>query len=251
MRPTVLSLCAALAILVGARPGLAQEMVCGAPPFDHPPEVAAVLDDLAPVLKAFPSFDRTLDNDLDALCLADRLYGVQGYMDPSDGRIVIARGLPEGLRAAVVVHELRHLQQLTLGACPAPGLAMAEHARAVLAMEADASVASLVVAWRMRELGREDLWEALAGWPMQADIAVAFEAEMHASGNVALAAGAAFQQWFESDSREEAYYVAACSQYLDEAERDHRLPSYGSLDPAFDARLCRLPDGTGYACTVP
>lgn len=226
----------------------AQPMTCDAPPFDGAPEVAALIDAVAPVLAEFPTLADTLTTDVRQVCIADKLLGARGYFEAATGRIVVAPDMSPGLQQAVLIHELRHLQQQQGGPCPAPGLSMDANARAVFAMEADASVASLIVAWSMREAGAPAMWQALGDWPMQSDIAAAFGAEMQARGDIATAASAAFTQWYAREDRRDAYYIAACSDYLDDYDRTHLLPSYGALDPDFFTRLCLLPDGEGYEC---
>lgn len=223
-------------------------MVCADPAGNEEGDVSAFIAEIEPLLSAFPFLGEGLERHITELCLAEKLHTSRGYFEPETGRIVLDRGLAPGLRQAVLVHELRHAQQFATGDCPSPDLSMAENARAVFAMEADASAISLVVSWSLREVGRPEMWDALAAWPLQRDIAGAFEAEMTATGDPGAAASAAFAQWYEDDTRRDAYYVAICSGYLDEQDRTHRLPTYGALDRSFFADLCVLPDGRSYAC---
>jgi len=85
---------------------------------------------------------------------------------------------------AVAVHELRHVEQFDVGTCPSLDLSMMEHIRAVFAMEADASVRSLVVAAGLREQGRPAMCDALANWPMQADLATRFDTILNETSDV-------------------------------------------------------------------
>jgi len=134
--------------------------------------------------------------------------------------------------------------------CPSMDLAMRDYATAVFAMEADSSVTSLVVAWALRDAGDTAMWDALAGWSMQSDIAIAFETGF-ARGGIAAAASDAFMQWFERPDRRDAYYVASCMDYLDKMEAEGRLPRYDVLEPAYFSALCILPDGASYDCRQP
>src|SRR6056297_320975 len=79
--------------------------------------------------------------------------------------------------------------------CPSLGLdlSMKKHVRAAFAMEADASVTSLVVAAGLREQGRAAMWNASANWPMQADLAARFDTILNKTADVVRAASAAIQ----------------------------------------------------------
>ncbi|MBS0126223.1 DUF6782 family putative metallopeptidase [Thetidibacter halocola] len=210
---------------------------------------------LAPVARAldatdalFPALREALAASVGHLCLAQPPLGAQGYFEPATRRLVLSADLPEGLMQAVFFHELRHAQQFASGSCPAPELAMQDHAQAVFAMEADASVSALVIADALRQQGEAAMWQALAAWPMQADIALAYDSARDDGQGIAQAAAAAFDAWYAGEERREAYYVAACMDYLDKQDREHRLPRYDSLDPGFFDGLCVLPDGAAYAC---
>ncbi|MDU8911794.1 DUF6782 family putative metallopeptidase [Aestuariicoccus sp. MJ-SS9] len=242
----------ALALALTPRGAAAQERICGSAPFDAAPEaVGALIAQLEPVTEAFDSLRRALDTPGLELCLVRPLFDARGFLEPEATRIVIDADLAPGLRLAVLVHELRHLQQVSVGVCPGPDLAMRAYADAVFAMEADASVTALVVAWDLREKGQAAMWRALETWPMQEDIAESFAAGMARGDDPAAAASAAFDQWYQRPDRVAAYDRAACWDYLEAQDRGHLLPSYGALDPAYYDRLCRLPDGASYDCADP
>ncbi len=207
--------------------------------------------DLELIFSEFPAFKKSFVYDLNALCLADNLVGLLGYYEPEMRRVVIQRKMDAGLRQAALIHELRHLQQFDVGACPAQWLSMKENARAVFAMEADASVAALVVATRLRDLGSTDTWASISEWPMQADIAVAFGASLTEFGDITKAAESAFQTWYRNDKRRDAYYVASCLEYLEREERDHRIQTYEKLGASFFLDLCVMPNTGHYTCVEP
>ncbi|MDF1620272.1 DUF6782 family putative metallopeptidase [Pseudothioclava nitratireducens] len=236
--------------LCGLTPGKAasQDLNCASPPFEAPPEIRQMVSALAPAFEQFPAIGASLFQDLRALCLAPNLHDSHGYFEADERRIVIDARLPPALRSTVLIHELRHLQQQDFGTCPAPDLSMTQNARAIYAMEADASAISHVVAWQLRESGQTGMWDALASYPLQADIAEAFAREMARSGDPRAAASVAFAQWYARAERRELYYIAACSDYLERNDRTHRLPSYARLTPNFFARLCKMPDGHAYSC---
>ena len=229
---------------------------CLSAPYDDPRsdgqrQIRALAMWLTSALQAFPGLVELLRGDGPDLCLAEELFGIQGYYEPEAHRIVIRSGIGVPLRRAVAIHELRHLQQSRIGICPDPGLSMDATARLVLAMEADASAVSLAIAWQLRAAGDASVWEALAAWPSHEAMAEVFRAEAEASGDIGLATARAFTAWYATESLRETYYVAACSAYLDRQDRTHALPRYGSIDDAFLDRLCRLPGGPRYPCAEP
>ncbi len=210
---------------------------------------------LAPVVAALDLLDTSLLSLRDALtrsvaevCLGRPPLDARGYFEPDARRIVLASDLSDGMVQAVFFHELRHALQFESGVCPTPDLSMQEHAAAILAMEADASVAALVVADMLRSAGNDAMWQALATWPMQDDITAAFAAELDTTQDVQRAALVAFDAWYAREDRREIYYQAACLDYLDQQEREHLIPRYNSVDPNFFEDLCILPGGERYDC---
>ena len=211
----------------------------------------AIYQDIAPTLNHFPSLSEALINAAPDLCFSSRMDGAHAYLDIDRNRIVISDRLSKGMQSAVLLHELRHLEQFVRGSCPSDDLAMKEFARATFAMEADASAISLLVAWDMKENGRDSVWTALSSWPSQSDIAASFAKEMTDSGDVALAVTTAFYQWYASSTRRQQYYFATCSDYLDRQDTNHTLPLYQLIPETFLENLCTLPDGSIYECSHP
>ena len=246
LRPYALGL--GFLALISGTPIEAQRLTCAAPPFQTHDQITSLARSLDPVFARFPDLRAILYDRAQALCLADTLHDARGYLEAETLRIVIAADLPAQLQHVVLVHELRHLQQQTVGTCPAPDLSMRENARAIFAMEADASSYSLAIAWALRQDGLPDLWQALSRWPMQADIARVYEHAITQDGDTVRAASAAFAQWYANPIRRESYYIAACSEYLEKADRNHLLPGSGLLPFDFFRQLCKLPDGSPYPC---
>lgn len=226
-------------------------MTCAAPPFDDDPRIASVVERTLDAIRGFDGLEATLNATLGGICISDHLHVARGYFEPDTRRIVLAPELEGGLLQAVMVHELRHAEQYAQGLCPSLSLGMKDYAQAVFAMEADASVTNLVVASRLKADGDPAMWTALENWPMQSDIAEVFAATLAEDGDLALAAHAAFDAWFDGEVRTHAYYVASCLDYLDQTEKAHLLPQYDRVAPDFLTRLCTLPDGTRYACDLP
>ncbi len=213
--------------------------------------IRALLDSLGHAFDRHPSLAEGMEQMRPTFCLDDPNVETQGYMIVERGLIVLTRGLPEGLQRGILLHELRHLDQVARSMCPAPSLSMRENARATFAIEADASAVSLHVAWDLKEMGDPAPWEALAGWPSQADVAARYAQVMEQTGDGPAATAAAFRQWYDGADRVERYYVASCSDYLDRQDRTRALPATGTVDPGYFTTLCRLPSGTPYPCEEP
>jgi hypothetical protein len=240
-----------LSALCLADPATATE-TCQPYPFDDaPPALRAILDLAAPALQRFPDYPAALDAARPVLCLDDAPFGARGYLDVDGNRIVISADLSEHEQMVILLHELRHLQQIGEGFCPAASLSMAENARAVFALEADAMAVTTLVAWTLRQDGQTEAWQALTDWALYADIPDAFQQAIDRGAEETGASAAAFYQWYGSDWRRESYYIAACSDYLDLQDAAHALPQYQLLPPEFLSSLCRLPDGTSYPCAEP
>lgn len=256
-----MSRAACIAVALSAASGAVAEagregFACLAYPFEAPAsprqtEVQALVVWLRATLEPFGDLGRVLRDSPPEICLARDLFGAQGYFDPEAQRIVLREDLPPSMMRAVVIHELRHVEQFRRGACPTDALSMQATARVIMAMEADASAVSLVVAWALREAGDAGVWTALEEWHSHAALARVFEAEMRDSGDLAKAAAGAFAAWYENDWLVEGYYVAACSGYLDRQDQSHALPRYGTIDDTFLDDLCHLPGGPGYPCQEP
>ncbi|MGC9370961.1 MAG: DUF6782 family putative metallopeptidase [Paracoccaceae bacterium] len=185
-----------------------------------------------------------------ALCLSDQPMEARGYFEPRSNRIVLRRDLPEGARIAILVHELRHIEQFSRGFCPSPRLDMQESARLVFAMEADAQAIATLYAWQLRQQGDPAAWEALGEIAHYTDITARFAAAMAEHDDIGIATALAFDQWYQDDWRTEAYYISTCSDHLDRLEEENLLPGYDRLPEGFFAQFCRLPSGRPYDCGI-
>ncbi|MBR9653153.1 DUF6782 family putative metallopeptidase [Thalassovita aquimarina] len=247
----VFALCAGAA----AQPGIATPGDCLAAGTDPhtPPQrrVSGLLRRLAPVLEVLPSLQAALGGQGPDICLSAHLFEEHGYMEADGGRIVLNARLDDDILLAILLHELRHLDQFATSVCPSPDLSMQETARSVMALEADASAVMLLGAWWLRQQGDPGPWRAIEDWPSARDIAARFAEEMAASDTPRSAASAAFDQWYRSPERVEQYYLSICSDYLARVEESKALPRYQLVPPDYFEQLCRLPDGTPYPCAEP
>lgn len=234
-----------------------EDSVCLEHPYDatHGPDeakrLAGIIAKLRPVLAAFQDLAVALDDRKPQICLTPSLLLESGFLLPDANRIAIDDRLQDAMLMAVLLHELRHLDQVAVGICPDDSLAMDQVAQATFALEADANAITLLVAWHMASIGDATVWNAVADWPSTADIARRFKDSMAANGDPAQAVADAFDQWYASDDRRQRYYIATCSDYLDRRDDSKRLPSYKQLPQDYLESVCVLPDGTPYACRAP
>lgn len=243
-------------ILTAAESPVSVSEDCIAAPFDRPGtarqnSLSELLREFRAILAEYPAMLSTLDTRVSLICLSDGLVEEKAYLDADEGRIVLASDMSDAMKLAVLVHEIRHADQLARGICPSDQLAMEQYARATFSMEADATAVSLIVAWHQRASGNAALWRALESWPMTADIANRFGETMVRTQDLSAAATSAFEQWYASDRRRELYYVASCSAYLDRQDEAHALPRYRMLPDDHFSELCRMPDGQSYQCAEP
>lgn len=245
-------LLAAAAFLALAR-GVAQagEVCLAAPYSGGTGEIAKLAALLTEALSPHPSLARALMTQAPDLCLDDAVYEEQGYFEPGANRIVLRAGLDADLQLAVLIHEVRHLDQFGRGVCPSTTLNLSEYMRSRLALEADAAAIGVYVAWTLRESGTPGPLEQLRSWPTHQDLVARFTQEMATSGDEVAATAATFAQWFQNPDRRAMYAFAICSNYIDALDRQKVEPGGQMLPDDLAARICVLPDGRRYDCVLP
>ena len=244
----ILSLCGLIALII--TPAHASGS-CAPYPYADTGVLAADIALLNDALADFPALGQILDTARPEICTIAGTAEALGTYGAEDNRITLAIDQPQHRRVAVLIHELRHVDQYQRGICPPDGLEMRANARAMFALEADAMAITHLVAWASLAAGRPEIFAALRDAPETSDIAAAFETEMTASADVARATAAAFDAWYASDLRRERYYISTCMAYLERTERAHSLPGSAPLTADFLAHVCNLPDRTAYPCTEP
>lgn len=206
--------------------------------------VAGDLDSGPPIARQLAALRVARGTDL---CVETAMPECRGFFTPDSNAIVLREGLPEPVMALLIVHELRHLDQIDRGFAPDPTLSRRATVRHVFALEADAQAIVSHFAWEGREADPA-LWENLLDLPNYSDIAIAYAAAREDGGTVAASALDAFEQWYASEWRREHYYHATCSDYLDALDTTKRFAGTESLDPERLRGLCLLADGTDYGC---
>lgn len=241
-----------LAVWLATGIASAAKETCTSPPYtDATGQLSALMQRLVATLAQFPSLRAALADQAPTLCLNDGLVEEQGYFEPKTNRIVLNPQLDEDFQLAILIHEVRHLDQFGRGYCPSIGYRMTEYVRGRLALEADASAVGVYVAWALSQSGDPGPWEMLKTWPTHDDLVEKFAAEMAAGADEVAATSATFAQWFESAHRREIYTFAICSNYLDALDREKVDGGDKLLPDDFAALLCVLPDGRPYVCAVP
>ena len=209
--------------------------------FDAIERLKPLAEDLPLVLGSIAAFGPDI-------CIDPVETAPRGYYDPALNLIALNIRLSPAEDAAILVHELRHMDRFMGGFCPPPGLSMREHARGVLATEADAMAIVALAGWTLKNRGDTEIWQAMLAWPNYADIPQRLSDELQSGASLEGAVAAAFEQWYASDWRQDSYYRAACTGYLDQQDETKALPSYDALPDAYFTDLCTLPDGRDYPC---
>lgn len=245
--------CLALVLLgLAQAPAAFAEATCAAHPYA---EATGALSDLSDRLDrtvaAFPSLARALKQQAPVLCLDDGLVEEQGYYEPKTNRIVLNSRLDQDFQLAILLHEIRHLEQFDRGYCPSVANRLTDYISVRLALEADASAIGVYTAWKLREGGDPGPWDSLSTWPTHDDLVSRFADEIAAGADEVAATSATFAQWFERAERREIYTLAICSNYLDALDREKVDPGAKTVPPDFARLLCRMPDGRPYDCTLP
>ncbi|MBA3911529.1 MAG: hypothetical protein C0524_17035 [Rhodobacter sp.] len=239
------------ALLLGSPAAFAKSVCLPAPYTGGSDEILALAERLTKTLEPFASLAEALVDQAPVLCIDDSLFQEQAYYEPKTNRIVVRAGLDPELLLAILIHEVRHLEQYGREICPTTANTLSDYIRSRLALEADASAVGIYVAWKLREAGVSGPWDQLRAWPTHADLVSRFATEIDAGADEVAATAATFAQWFEGRERREIYAFAICSNYLDALDREKILPGDRALPADFAAQLCNLPDGRPYECTLP
>lgn len=214
---------------------------------DTPPPLAEAVVHLDNI----PATAKVVETYKPVLCQTRDSIEALGTFDPETGIIVLSDGLSPAEATAILIHEIRHLDQSLPESCLAPNLTMQDWTRAIFALEADAMAITMLSAWLLAEAGSPDIWEAVSDMPETQDIAEGFKTVISETGDPAQATAAAFTAWYGSDARREEYYVSVCEGYLSTQEREKRLPGYLPLADDFLSSICKLPSGGFYPCSEP
>jgi len=236
------------------RPSVYPGLTCLSAPYDTSGDgaetrITELISTLRQSIASFPSLQKALRIRAPDICTYSTTFDARGFYDPVANLIALNANMTRGAQLAILIHELRHLDQESVGACPSPNLSMQETARAVFALEADANATVVLIAHALRKAGNPGPWEAIQGFPHYKDIADVFLESIEEINDPGLAMAEAFSQWYEAEWRRERYYISTCSDYLDRQDVEHRLPTYQLLQPDFLEQLCRMPDGTPYSCS--
>lgn len=233
-----------------------RDPLCLTPPYENAKSrsqitARALTKHIAGLARDFPTIVETLHASSPAICLDQRKAGERGYYDVNQNIIGLKAVLPFWEKLAVLLHELRHVEQFSRGYCPSTDFSMQENARATFAIEADAAAVAILIAWAMKADGNDGPWLAMTTWPHYADIPARFETVMRKTDDPSLATAAAFEQWYALPWRVETYYLASCSDYLDRLDETKLLVNDALLPDDFLDELCKMPDGSNYHCIEP
>jgi len=188
-------------------------------------------------------------NAKSALCIYYSASSDKGFFNTDYNVLALWGAFPDDDVALVAIHELRHLDQDVRGIRRGTDHSIAEEVRKTYAMEADAQAFATLYAWKLKELGRPQVWRALVKLEHYNEIAEAFEATMKLAGDELASTRAAFQQWYRIPWLTKGYYQGALMGYLDAMDK-FRIPESSKqiLPKDYFSQLCVLPDGRNYGC---
>lgn len=222
---------------------------------DKPNEKSAHIDTieyLLILLKKEPEISRNLlsfSNQLNTtFCIDERDDETRGYYDFRYNILGIKEHLDIFEKLIIFVHEIRHISQFTRGYHNSLAFDINEIIRMNFAIEADVQAIVTLYAWRMKQLGTDEVWNALMGFEHYSDIAKQFEREINLSQNEARATNAAFVQWYKSEWRVDKYFKCSYSWYVDMLDETKLIQKYIKFPSHFFDKLCELPCGKNYNC---
>jgi hypothetical protein len=183
------------------------------------------------------------------VCLDAYDRACDGVFSCDQNVILLDADLSDGLRTAILVHELRHVDQAAAGYRMDMDYDVHAARTLLCACEADAQAMATWFAWRLREAGDPRPWRALRAHPHYADIAGAFEAAILLGGSEPTAAHVAFDAWYASDWRVWTYRFTAAMAYYHRQDKDDLVPTDRSFPDDYFASFGLLPDGSSYGAT--
>ncbi|MFC3084629.1 DUF6782 family putative metallopeptidase [Tabrizicola soli] len=240
-----------LACIAAGPAALAGETCAAYPYADAPAELSALAKRLTKTVAPHPLLAKALADQAPDLCLSDTLVEEQAYFEPAANRIVVNSALDQDFQLTILIHEVRHVEQHRNATCPTVAYRLEEYIRARLAFEADAAAIGVYVAWKLRQGGESGPWDKLSAWPTHRDLVSRFAREIAAGAGETAATSATFAQWYEDAERQDIYRFAICSNYLDALDREKVPDGQDRLPADFAVRLCVMPDGRPYDCTLP
>ncbi len=181
-------------------------------------------------------------------CIDERDDETRGYYDFKYNILGLKEHLGLFEKLIIFVHELRHISQFTKGYYNSLDYDIEEIIRMNFAIEADVQAIVTLYAWRMKEIGINEVWDAQSGFSNYIDIAEEFEKEIKRSGDEVKATNAAFVQWYKSKWRVDKYYKCSYSWYVDRLDETKLIQKYIKLPENFFNKLCVLPCEKNYGC---
>ena len=179
------------------RPSVYPGLTCLSAPYDTSGDgaetrITELISTLRQSIASFPSLQKALRIRAPDICTYSTTFDARGFYDPVANLIALNANMTRGAQLAILIHELRHLDQESVGACPSPNLSMQETARAVFALEADANATVVLIAHALRKAGNPGPWEAIQGFPHYKDIADVFLESIEEINDPGLAMAEAF-----------------------------------------------------------
>ena len=189
---------------------------------------------------------QTLQNLDTPVCLDPRSGRIDGFYADTWNVVFLKEDQPMDKTLLVLFHEARHAVQKTQGIIGAITTGRADAVQLAYAVEADAVAVAALAAWQMKEAGDDSVWETMKGEQLYGDIPRVFENHMTAGGTTTSATLAAFEQWYASPIRLQAYLHQTMQSYAAARAERPDAPYHEKLPDGFFNRLGDMPDGQNY-----
>lgn len=190
---------------------------------------------------------KTLGDMGTAICVDNAPGSKMTYYNDSWNSIFIRRGQSGSHLLMQVVHEARRVQQKEQGMLGRIKLTDThQRLRMDFALEADVAATTTLVAWRMQQSGRGDLWNLLRSSPLYNDLPTVFTRAILDGKDEKAATLDVFERWYTRETRmHEAYQERKHATFMAGVDR-RDIPSYEYVPQGFFNRLGELPDGSNY-----
>ena len=182
-----------------------------------------------------------------AICVDPAPGNRVSYYSDSWNTIFLRRNLNNNHTLLQITHEARRVMQKDQGMLGRIKLSDThQRLRLDFALEADVAATTTLMAWRLYQQGRGDLWNQLRSSTLYSDLPTAFTGAMLSTKDEKAATLAVFERWYARETRmADAYRERKHVTFMAGTDR-RELPTYEMVPQGYFNRLGELPDGTNY-----
>lgn len=180
------------------------------------------------------------------VCLDPHAGRIDGFYADTWNTVFLKESNPLPKTLLVLFHETRHAMQKTQGLIGSINTGMADAVKLTYAVEADAVAIATLAAWHMKQAGDDSVWNMMKQEQLYGDIPPVFESVLQNGGTETAATMAAFEQWYQSPIRIQAYMQETMRSYHAARAARRDLPYHDSLPAGYFDRLGEMRDGSNY-----